>query len=379
MVSKQSYMKQIAILGTTPDLSALELESLNVLKKWSGGNIAELSNDVDINILGGTIKICTVVDEISRDLAGLDIFKKYLTGENKIRFGFSVYAGENAMTDNIVKHYAKKLERIGIDWKKEVRATGKSIRYVSSKEPALSSVIVQKEHLLDNQTDFCLVLYNKSILLARTTSVQPFRDFSKRDYGRPQRDHHSGMLPPKIARMMINISQPNLDDTILDPFCGSGTILQEALLSGYKNVIGSDISKKSILDTTDNLAWLNLPKIPLHVSDVKDIKNILGKESINRVVAEGYLGPLRPKKTDKVHRQMIKLYEETFLALTDILAPQARIVLAVPAWRRHDDTLTLPLAKYYTKLNYSQFHEPIFYSRPEARVVRKILFLTYQG
>ena len=57
--------------------------------------------------------------------------------------------------------------------------------------------------------------------LGQTLVVQPFKVLSKRDFGRPARDDHSGMLPPKLAQIMINLARRNDDistKTILDPF-----------------------------------------------------------------------------------------------------------------------------------------------------------------
>ena len=84
--------------------------------------------------------------------------------------------------------------------------------------------------------------------LGRTETVQDFKTYRLRDIGRPRRNAKRGMLPPKLARMMINIASPKHNDTILDPFCGSGTIIHEAFLLGYKNIIGSDISEKAVRD-----------------------------------------------------------------------------------------------------------------------------------
>ena len=87
--------------------------------------------------------------------------------------------------------------------------------------------------------------------------MQPFKDLSRLDFGRPARDDFSGMLPPKLAQIMINLAQvQNPEALIIDPFCGSGTILSEALLMGYKDLLGSDISPKAIADTYKNISWI---------------------------------------------------------------------------------------------------------------------------
>ncbi|MFA5995897.1 MAG: methyltransferase domain-containing protein [Patescibacteria group bacterium] len=372
--------KYLAVLGNTPELSALELITLYNNITWQHGSIAQLDTLPDIDQLGGTIKTAKIIGQIDRSLAGIEQLKDYLAQlqlpDKKLHFGFSVYAADNQVTPEVVTHYAKKIKPIGIAWKKDLRVNG-SVRLVESLEPALSSVIVKKEHLLDQQTDFIIAIYKKHIILGQTLTVQPFEEYAQRDYGRPQRDHFSGMLPPKVAKMMVNIVQPQPAETLLDPFCGSGTVLQEALLLGHKNIIGSDISKKCIEDSANNLAWLKLPNVPLHLSDILQLSNILPVNSINCIVSEGYLGPVHPNKTEKIHRQLTKFYQDVFTVLPKLLAPNARLVIALPAWRRFDGMLTLPLQNVLQQNHFEPFHEPIFYGRAHAQVVRHIYFLRY--
>src|SRR3989344_6013764 len=122
------------------------------------------------------------------------------------------------------------------------------------KADALSSVAVTTQA---TSGDICLIATKDGILAGRTEAVQDFEAWSKHDFGRPSRDAKSGMLPPKLARLMVNLSgvQPE-GSAILDPFCGSGTILMEAALMGSKAVIGSDISKKAVADTGRNMEWM---------------------------------------------------------------------------------------------------------------------------
>ncbi len=137
------------------------------------------------------------------------------------------------------------------------------MRYVENKEEALSSVTVAKNGLTNRGREFLISPLFKEgagggqrYSLAKTEAVQPFEQFSARDFGRPGRDDLSGMLPPKLAMIMINLAQTSLNSILLDPFCGSGTILSEALLLGYKNLIGSDISEKAVEDTKINIDWI---------------------------------------------------------------------------------------------------------------------------
>ena len=84
------------------------------------------------------------------------------------------------------------------------------------------------------------------------------------------------MLPPKLAQIIVNLATGNAttagtadsrdsksDDkvgrqntTVLDPFCGTGVILQEAALMGYK-VYGTDLEPRMVDYSKANLDWLS--------------------------------------------------------------------------------------------------------------------------
>src|SRR6185503_16098722 len=100
-------------------------------------------------------------------------------------------------------------------------------------------------------------------LLAQTLFVQDIEAYGARDQARPARDARVGMLPPKLAQIILNLSAgplrpaaPQLERLrILDPFCGTGVILQEALLMGY-SVLGTDIEPRMADYSKRNLRWL---------------------------------------------------------------------------------------------------------------------------
>src|SRR6185503_11866116 len=100
-------------------------------------------------------------------------------------------------------------------------------------------------------------------LLAQTLFVQDIEAYGARDQARPARDARVGMLPPKLAQIMLNLSagplRASTDDLtrlrVLDPCCGTGVILQEALLMGY-SVMGTDIEPRMTEYSKRNLKWL---------------------------------------------------------------------------------------------------------------------------
>src|SRR5690606_21491340 len=78
---------------------------------------------------------------------------------------------------------------------------------------------------------------------------------------------------------------------ILDPFCGTGVILQEALLMDYA-VSGSDLNPKMIDYTLKNLDWLRAKHPEGNVLTIRegDATAHQWADPIDAVVTETYLG-----------------------------------------------------------------------------------------
>lgn len=183
--------------------------------------------------------------------------------------------------------------------------------------------------LITRGIEFVLAKEGNKILIGETLAVQPFKDLSRRDFGRPARDDFSGMLPPKLAQIMINLAQvQNPEALIIDPFCGSGTILSEALLMGYKDLLGSDISPKAIADTYKNISWIKDlykikdAKVKVVVKNVTDLSKFIKAESVEAVICEPFLGPQRGLINFKVViSNLEELYSQAIQEFRAILKP----------------------------------------------------------
>lgn len=138
-----------------------------------------------------------------------------------------------------------------------------------------------------------------SFYLGRTTTQQTIRDYAKRDYDKPARSMQRGMLPPKLAQMMINGAGIQPDQVLWDPFCGTGTVLIEAALM-HISAIGSDNELSAIRETQENMAGI------LDFSNQKYIQHLWQQNIMHEwilpcddhnlvIVAEGYLGPIQNK------------------------------------------------------------------------------------
>ena len=90
-------------------------------------------------------------------------------------------------------------------------------------------------------------------IYAQTIETSDFMGYDERDFMRPYQDP-TKTVSPRIARMLVNLATTSDKLALLDPFCGLGTILQEALLCG-DSVIGIDRDQNNIEKSKENLLW----------------------------------------------------------------------------------------------------------------------------
>lgn len=337
-----------------------------------------------INILGGTIKITEELFSVgSADEIIERCVEKLSSGDGKIIFGISAYLNS---TPHDTLRFVK---TTGMTIKKTLQASGCSARFVFNSESTLSSVTVEKNSLVSKGCEFNIIQKGSEYFVTKTVAVQPFEEWGRRDYGRPERDDLSGMLPPKLARIMINLAHQPLTASVYDPFCGSGTIINEAVDLGYTSIIGSDISEKAVMDAKTNLAWLSpekMSRVRIFQSDIGDVAKQVPKNSIDAVIAEPYLGkPLRGRETraelEKQADEITNLYITAFDNLAQILRVNGVAVLIVPRFKQGQDWITLDIKQVALRAGFSvkgyiktgnQNNDFLLYARPEQRVGREI-------
>ena len=290
----------IYILGRQPAIGLAELESLydsNRLRPI--GNFAvvvDCENQVDFARIGGALKVAKVITtvntthiaDVKRELEQVIISLIKTLPEGKLKLGISTY-GLNIT--------AQRITALGLGLKKAIKAQNRSVRLVPNNENHLNSAQVLNNKLTSELgCEILLVSDGVNTIIARTTAVQDIDAYTLRDRGRPKRDARVGMLPPKLAQTIINLSTTmtktdHHGQVILDPFCGTGVVLQEAALMGY-SVYGTDIDERMIRYSRDNLNWLNETyKISfdwyLHEGDATDT---VWRQPIDFVACETYLG-----------------------------------------------------------------------------------------
>ncbi|MCR4311683.1 MAG: hypothetical protein NUV56_00195, partial [Candidatus Uhrbacteria bacterium] len=226
-------MQSFAILGSHPELSLAEIEAVTGLKPTlHAGAVAvfdEGMNDTEaiMTRLGGTQKIGAIIatvpvfnhNELARFLAN-DVLEG--VPEGKVTFGVSMYDFGSGKPLDATK---KLVDSMAIAIKQHIKQADRSARYVHAKELALGSPVILGNQLITKGAEYVLMMAGDMIWIGKTMSVQPFDEWSTRDFGRPRRNAKQGMLPPKLARMMLNLAGDVAGKTVLDPFCGSGTVL----------------------------------------------------------------------------------------------------------------------------------------------------------
>jgi len=234
---------------------------------------------------------------------------------------------------------------------------------------------------------------NHRTILAQTVDIQDIESYGMRDYNRPKRDARVGMLPPKLAQIMINLATGSLPSSLilLDPFCGTGVILQEALLMGYR-VYGSDINPKMIDYTKANLDWLRLRfDIAANIDPVLEVQNAttaVWNHHFDVIVSELFLGPPlnKPPIKDKLVAIRQRCDEEIVRFLKNIghqIPSKTQLCIAVPAWQVADGQfIRLSCLDHLGQLGYNQRSfkhlEPtgLIYARANQIVARELLIIT---
>jgi len=393
-------MHSILILGRQPTLGLAELESLYGTEALSviQPHVAQLKlpvGQVDFDRLGGSTRLAQVITTIPSKL-WKDVEKQLAKSiaeiaaelpEGKLQLGFSCFD---------IPITPAKLNATGLTVKKIVRShTNRSVRITPNPELELNTAQVQHNHLTGpTGIEMLIITSDEGTILARTIAAQDIDSYTLRDRGRPKRDARVGMLPPKLAQMLINLAtgseKPTANLTVLDPFCGTGVVLQEALLMGY-SAYGTDLEPRMIDYTGENLDWLD-GKFTLGNTEMRietgDATTHQWSPVPNFVAGETYLGrPFTAKPAPDVLAQTISevnLILKKFLRNIHTQLPAGtRLCLAVPAWQTAPDRFKhLPLIDQIGDLGYNQVRleqvrdAKLLYYREDQIVARELLVLT---
>ena len=429
----------ITLLGRQPEISLAELAAVfgaDCVNRISQQFAKVQTSQFDITTLGGTIKCAKVITELpaSRtDKASLLAASRFITQHYQAKWAHSPHKITLGLSSYNLAVGARNVQKTGLILKSSLKKSDTSLRLIPNDQPALSTATAHNNKLGGSPYKVELLLVkttDRRLIIAESRGIQNITAYTRRDRHRPKRDAFVGMLPPKLAQIMLNLalgaelltrqrshnnsatrSDSSLSDksmvlrtalpdafdveetagsraavTILDPFCGTGTVLQEALLAGY-DVVGTDLSQKMVDYTTENLSWLQSTfTAPGNVIDIHQADATTHRwpdsQHLTAVVCETYLGqpfsaPPAPQKLAEVAGNCNRIITSFLANIRPQLAPNTPLCIAVPAWYDASGRAThLPLIKHLQKLGYYQLNRtPLIYRRPDQIVARELLIL----
>lgn len=246
-------------------------------------------------------------------------------------------------------------------------------RFVLSSDSYGLSPIILSKHKVDE-----LFLDTESDSVWQTIWVHDYNNWIKKDRFMPHVNAKAGMLPPKIARSMINLAPDFVwgeGKTLGDPFCGSGRVLVESAELGFK-VVGADILESQCGQTKENLAFLG-HKGDIYCLDSTHLSTKF-KNEIDLIVTEPFMGKPNPRP-DKI-KYLVPGLEKLYLGCLKNWHQSLKgngIVIMVFPWFNdgQKDYKTSKIIDEKLSLSYNQLNQGIIYSRPGADVKREIVIL----
>ena len=331
-------MKKYLLTLVNGELSYHEINTIlnlrntpfKILIKNNNFLILEIESLREFSRLGGIYKIVEITSEnesIEKLYKNIKQNNEFFWLEEKARWCLSYYSVKK--TDNII--YKKISEYLNEEISKLVKKN-KQIKN-DIVEDNFREISVNK---IKNITEIILAYDGKKFYLGKTKIVFNSTDYIKRDLSRPFQDS-SISISPRIARILVNLLGLKNNQTVLDPFCGTGTFLIEASILGL-NVMGTDKRKECVYGTRKNLQWINKNQKKMNsnimINDAEKLVNF-SKKSIDGIVTEPILLPnLKRHPNERKTKELLKITQKTYvkamISMNRILRENGRLVIVTP-------------------------------------------------
>lgn len=415
------------LLGAQPDLATREVlataTSLPLLWNSSmvGSEVVLLNADSKASILDASVdglpsqELLALLDGLQRRLGGVrkiawlveqcpvadtervlvDVALR-TWGETTRSLAVSVVGGSDA------KHRPQPLRQAIAQalLKKSVKA-----RYVDVQEGRELStaqtygnrlaLVTSKEGVQQRGREYLVIVDGDICHVGLIATVQDIAEYSRRDLDLPMADAFNGLLPVKLAQLMVNLAAGDRDTAqtvIYDPCCGNSRIPIEASAMGFA-ALASDNSDLQVFHSQANLEWWaersNTALIPLKLLDATSEEavqwaqeNAAGRELI--ICTEPWLGtPVHTKFTS----EKIQVWEEEVTGLYEQLVQRwfggkqavlAGMLLTVPTPQLGDGSQYMALVERVTKLAKKlgyQVEVEGTYARPDTYIGRTLVWI----
>jgi len=287
-------MKYLFILGRNIELSVAELRSFFRKNNWKfekiklagNGLLVESSAKIGkgtVPKLGGTISVGEV-------LASGDA-KEIFSQLGKIE----LHSGKSNKLNYVVHDFGSEILKDAENYLKQrfkaekLKATEKKLTG-SIQLQGGASVAKVASSLIDEQ--FFIFSSKDENYFGRIFESSDYGEIEKRDMQKPVRRNELA-ISPRLAKILVNLSEVSSEkgEILLDPFCGIGVVLQEALLQRIK-ATGIDIDKTAVAGARQNLEFFGFDKKNYKLIN-GDSSKIKINEKISGVATEPDLGKLQ--------------------------------------------------------------------------------------
>jgi tRNA G10 N-methylase Trm11 len=341
--------------------------------------------------LGGSIRVAWLHREVPRE--------KLLAELGRVAFDAREFWFQEARKVGLSIWGKGEPKRMGIALKRHLieEYDWRSRIVLPREQQALSTVQVSGERLAvvpggkaQQGIELVAVQGQRGWWVGVTLTVANSDWYAERDFGIPAPDPVSGMLPPKLAQMLINVAVEGRSLHVHDPFCGNGRVVLEASLMGL-SASGSDLVPEKVAAAQQNAAWLSersachLSVENFWVADATGttLPTQLSDRGAYVLVGEPYLGrPLRqPLASGEVaawRGELLALYQGYLAAWARAPRLPEAHVLVVPRAKRSDggeEALVEQLVDSFTRFGYTA-KTVACYDRPDSLVRRDIVHLT---
>lgn len=333
--SKKFYF----ILGRNPELSIFEILiqlqnrgfHFNISEMIQDAFIIEIEEYLDIYrfalTLSGTIKIGRIWVESKKDTFNESITNSSFFVEDSKVINYAIdYFGDNIPKESIeqtFKQEFKKLKQKALIKNLPPHAMARAIK---SKE-FIDIVVIQSK-------------INDILYFGRTEGAYDINEDKKKYEQRPFVNEIIG-TSIRIARMLVNLAGVKEGSIILDPFCGLGTVLQEALLLGL-NGFGLELDPERVKQAQSNLKWAKTNfkykgDFKVISGDAKELSKFFPQTLFDAIISEPELGPFLKENPDtKTARSYINslypLFKAVFKEANKIIKPEGKLVIILPQY-----------------------------------------------
>lgn len=281
--------------------------------------------------IGGIHKFASMLTQVQADGAGIGEFVKKVASriDEVSNFSLSAYSMLDPDYEGLLQLLLDAFRAEGF----------RKIHLLRPKENELHA----EQVVARGATDAIVFPYRGAFCLGLTSYVPSADDFREMGVSKPV-PHSEISLSPRLARTLVNLSGVGAGQTLLDPFCGSGSILAEGLLKSL-TCIGIDSRRRLIEEARLNLRWVSEKArgghFRLEAGDARELNRTLGGRRIDGVATEPILLPkLKGKPNFDAAKELIDgagyIYAEALASIANVVRPGGRIVVVVPVVQTTD-------------------------------------------